>query len=187
MNHLGGDGFWLIREPDGRVRAIMAAGCAGHSARPDRYGGGESMMSTFESHARIIALCEHESRMAKMEEQLAALAQLPKAGVKDADALAYGTNLKKAGFVSGGGKVLKTSTAGEHEGVSRVFRWGSNRDDVVTALRALVNKIKEKQKEEAAKAVKNDASGLNNDLHGSAAYRAHLVGVVASRAVIAAG
>ena len=24
MNHLGGDGFWLIREPSGRVRAIMA-------------------------------------------------------------------------------------------------------------------------------------------------------------------
>ncbi len=29
MNHLGGDGFWLIREPSGRVRAIMAAGPAG--------------------------------------------------------------------------------------------------------------------------------------------------------------
>ena len=29
MNHIGGDGFWLIREPNGRVRAIMAAGPAG--------------------------------------------------------------------------------------------------------------------------------------------------------------
>ena len=29
MNHLGGDGFWLVREPSGRVRAIMAAGPAG--------------------------------------------------------------------------------------------------------------------------------------------------------------
>src|SRR6201984_2619767 len=29
MNHLGGDGFWLIREPSGRVRAVMAAGPAG--------------------------------------------------------------------------------------------------------------------------------------------------------------
>ena len=37
----------------------------------------------------------------------------------------------------------------------------------------------------AAKAVKVDASGLNNDLHGSAAYRAHLIGVMASRAVAA--
>jgi carbon-monoxide dehydrogenase medium subunit len=37
----------------------------------------------------------------------------------------------------------------------------------------------------AAKAVKLDAGGLNNDLHGSAAYRAHLIGVMASRAVAA--
>jgi oxamate amidohydrolase len=37
MNHVGGDGFWLIREPNGRVRAIMAAGPAGHEARPERY------------------------------------------------------------------------------------------------------------------------------------------------------
>ena len=35
MNHIGGDGFWLIREPTGRVRAIMAAGPAG-SACPTR-------------------------------------------------------------------------------------------------------------------------------------------------------
>ena len=26
MNHVGGDGFWLVREPSGRVRALMAAG-----------------------------------------------------------------------------------------------------------------------------------------------------------------
>ena len=38
---------------------------------------------------------------------------------------------------------------------------------------------------DAAKAVKIGASGLNNDLHGSAEYRAHLVGVMASRAVAA--
>ena len=38
---------------------------------------------------------------------------------------------------------------------------------------------------DAAKAVKVDASGLNNDLHGSAAYRAHLISVMASRAVAA--
>jgi carbon-monoxide dehydrogenase medium subunit len=40
---------------------------------------------------------------------------------------------------------------------------------------------------DAAKAVRIDAAGLNNDIHGSAAYRAHLVPVLASRAVTAAG
>jgi gamma-glutamyltranspeptidase/glutathione hydrolase len=34
MNHIGGDGFWLVREPGGRVRAIMGAGTAG--AKADR-------------------------------------------------------------------------------------------------------------------------------------------------------
>src|SRR6187397_1289739 len=37
MNHIGGDGFWLIREPSGRVRALMAAGRAGALARPELY------------------------------------------------------------------------------------------------------------------------------------------------------
>jgi gamma-glutamyltranspeptidase len=37
MNHLGGDGFWLLREPSGRVRAIMAAGPAGQQAKPELY------------------------------------------------------------------------------------------------------------------------------------------------------
>ena len=37
MNHLGGDGFWLVREPAGRVRAIMAAGPAGANATPQLY------------------------------------------------------------------------------------------------------------------------------------------------------
>ena len=37
MNHLGGDGFWLIREASGRVRAIMAPGPAGRNARPELY------------------------------------------------------------------------------------------------------------------------------------------------------
>jgi gamma-glutamyltranspeptidase/glutathione hydrolase len=32
MNHVGGDGFWLVREPNGRVRAFMAAGPAGANA-----------------------------------------------------------------------------------------------------------------------------------------------------------
>src|SRR5215468_9235700 len=37
MNHIGGDGFWLIRERSGRVRALMAAGRAGAGARPELY------------------------------------------------------------------------------------------------------------------------------------------------------
>src|SRR5690242_8236820 len=32
MNHIGGDGFWLIRERNGRVRALMGAGPAGAKA-----------------------------------------------------------------------------------------------------------------------------------------------------------
>ncbi len=37
MNHIGGDGFWLIREPAGRVRALMGAGRAGAHATPRLY------------------------------------------------------------------------------------------------------------------------------------------------------
>ena len=37
MNHIGGDGFWLVREPGGRVRAIMAPGPAGSRANRDLY------------------------------------------------------------------------------------------------------------------------------------------------------
>jgi oxamate amidohydrolase len=37
MNHLGGDGFWLLREPSGRVRAVMAPGRAGSRAKPELY------------------------------------------------------------------------------------------------------------------------------------------------------
>ncbi|MGE5669336.1 MAG: FAD binding domain-containing protein [Betaproteobacteria bacterium] len=40
---------------------------------------------------------------------------------------------------------------------------------------------------DAAKQVKVDASNLNTDLHASSAYRAHLVSVMASRAVAACG
>ena len=32
MNHLGGDGFWLVREPSGQIRYIEAAGYAGEKA-----------------------------------------------------------------------------------------------------------------------------------------------------------
>jgi oxamate amidohydrolase len=37
MNHVGGDGFWLIRERTGRVRAIEACGPAGSHARRELY------------------------------------------------------------------------------------------------------------------------------------------------------
>jgi oxamate amidohydrolase len=37
MNHIGGDGFWLIREPSGRVRALMGAGRAGAKTTPRFY------------------------------------------------------------------------------------------------------------------------------------------------------
>src|ERR1700722_20921039 len=37
MNHIGGDGFWLVRERSGRVRALMGAGRAGTKARIDLY------------------------------------------------------------------------------------------------------------------------------------------------------
>ena len=37
MNHIGGDGFWLVRERSGRVRALMGAGPAGAKATPTFY------------------------------------------------------------------------------------------------------------------------------------------------------
>jgi gamma-glutamyltranspeptidase/glutathione hydrolase len=37
MNHIGGDGFWLIRTPDGKARAIEACGYAGEKATIQAY------------------------------------------------------------------------------------------------------------------------------------------------------
>jgi gamma-glutamyltranspeptidase/glutathione hydrolase len=37
MTQLGGDGFWLVRERSGRVRALIAAGRAGANARRELY------------------------------------------------------------------------------------------------------------------------------------------------------
>lgn len=50
---------------------------------------------------------------------------------------------------------------------------------------ALENALAKSFTPAAAKGVNIDSSGLNNDLHGSAEYRAHLIGVMASRAVAA--
>src|SRR5262245_65175135 len=43
MNHIGGDGIWLLREPSGRVRALLAAGRAGADARRELYRDYESI------------------------------------------------------------------------------------------------------------------------------------------------
>ena len=43
MTHIGGDGFWLIREPSGHVRAIMAAGPTAAAAKPELYRDHETM------------------------------------------------------------------------------------------------------------------------------------------------
>jgi gamma-glutamyltranspeptidase/glutathione hydrolase len=43
MNHIGGDGFWLVRERSGRVRALMAAGRAGARARRELYAGHDAI------------------------------------------------------------------------------------------------------------------------------------------------
>jgi gamma-glutamyltranspeptidase/glutathione hydrolase len=37
MTHVGGDGFWLVRLPNGQIRALMGAGRAGAEARIERY------------------------------------------------------------------------------------------------------------------------------------------------------
>jgi oxamate amidohydrolase len=37
MAQLGGDGFWLVREPSGRLRALMAAGRSGANVRRELY------------------------------------------------------------------------------------------------------------------------------------------------------
>ncbi len=37
MNHVGGDGFWLVREPSGRVRYLEACGFAGREATIAHY------------------------------------------------------------------------------------------------------------------------------------------------------
>ncbi|HEY1327091.1 MAG TPA: carbon monoxide dehydrogenase, partial [Casimicrobiaceae bacterium] len=52
---------------------------------------------------------------------------------------------------------------------------------------ALEDALKRNFTADAAKAVRMDAKGLNSDLHGSPEYRAHLIPVLASRAVAATG
>jgi gamma-glutamyltranspeptidase len=54
MNQLGGDGFWLVREPSGRIRALMAAGVAGSRALPELYG--EAGLDTIPPRGPLAAL-----------------------------------------------------------------------------------------------------------------------------------
>jgi gamma-glutamyltranspeptidase/glutathione hydrolase len=45
MSHLGGDGAWLVREPSGRLRALMAVGRVGANARRELYRDHETIPS----------------------------------------------------------------------------------------------------------------------------------------------
>ena len=54
MNQIGGDGFWLVREPSGRLRALMAAGVAGSRAAPELYR--EAGLDTIPSRGPLAAL-----------------------------------------------------------------------------------------------------------------------------------
>jgi len=74
-------------------------------------------------------------------------------------------------FVAQGGHGVRVAVTGA---ASSVFRCKPIEDALSKSWSA-----------DAAKAVKVDAAGLNADLHGSPAYRAHLVAVMASRAVSA--
>jgi hypothetical protein len=84
---------------------------------------------------------DNEAKWGGANRVSAMLAQAIKAGVRAEDATKYGTDLQKANFVSGGSRVLKTSTAGESTGVSRIFRWERNRAEVVAAVRLLVERV----------------------------------------------
>ncbi len=76
-------------------------------------------------------------------------------------------------FVSKSGSNVRVAVTGAGP---KVFRQA----DFENALAASFNA-------DALKTAKQSASGLNSDIHGSAEYRAHLVGVMARRAVAAAG
>jgi carbon-monoxide dehydrogenase medium subunit len=53
-------------------------------------------------------------------------------------------------------------------------------------VKALEDRLNAKFAPEACDGVTISADGLNSDLHGSAEYRAHLIGVLTKRAVAAA-
>ena len=93
----------------------------------------------------------NEKRWTAVNRVSATLGQMAKAGVTEKDAMAFGMVLRTADFVPGGNKVLKTSTTGEKDGVSRVFRWDRTRASVIGAVRTLVERVNEyKPRGEAA-------------------------------------
>lgn len=78
--------------------------------------------------------------------------------------------------------VMVAQTGGE----IRVAVTGAGEDGVFRAS-DIEAALKDKWSADAAKGVKMSADGLNSDIHASAEYRAHLISVMASRAVTAAG
>ena len=56
----------------------------------------------------------------------------------------------------------------------------------VTRIKAMEDALAKSWSADAVKGIRVDAGDMNTDLHASAAYRAHLVGVMAARAVAAA-
>ena len=76
-------------------------------------------------------------------------------------------------FVSKGASGVRVAVTGAGAGVMRVA--------------ALEQALAARWSPDACKAVKVSPDGLSSDLHASAEYRAHLIGVLAARAVSAAG
>lgn len=78
--------------------------------------------------------------------------------------------------------VMVAQTGGE----TRVSVTGAGQDGVFRAS-DIESALSANWSADAGKGVKMSADGLNSDIHASAEYRAHLISVMASRAVTAAG